>query len=150
MDCPLLMLMSKRARDVQPQSDPTDPSYSLPPLWNQRSKHPSPSDVHQPSRNQASPCLTPQGTHSMVSTCLMQAKGNKSCTKHNTQGHMSTKTWLMEEKKEENKVMYWSSTYGVGRDQQQMDPQLFFIRHQNETSSQLFHINIVKFLFPQR
>lgn len=47
-------------------------------------------------------------TYSIFSTCLMHAKGNKSCTKHSTQGHTNTKTWLMEEKKEENNVMHWS------------------------------------------
>lgn len=62
---------------------------------------------------------------------------------------MSTQTWLKEEKERDN-VMYWSSAYGAGGAKKRRDPQMFFVRHQNEASSQLFHINIVKFLFPQR
>lgn len=49
-----------------------------------------------------------------------------------------------------DKVMYWSSAYGTGRAKQCRVPQMFFIRYQSETSSQLLHINIMKFLFPQR
>lgn len=48
----------------------------------------------------------PRQTPSMISACLTRAKGNEFCKKQSTQGHISTKTWLMEEKKEESKVMY--------------------------------------------